>query len=46
MAYTKTTWDHDTLITTTNMNKAETQYDLAYADAVAHNHDTRYYTKT
>jgi hypothetical protein len=46
MAYTKTTWDHDTLITTTNMNNAETQYDLAYADAVAHNHDTRYYTKT
>jgi microcystin-dependent protein len=46
MAYTKTTWAHDTKISTTNMNNAETQYDLAYADAVAHNHDTRYYTKT
>ena len=46
MAYTKTTWAHDTKITTTNMNNLETQYDEAYAGAVAHNHDTRYYTKT
>ena len=46
MAYTKTTWTSTTVMTTTNMNNCETQYDLAYADAVAHNHDSRYYTKT
>lgn len=46
MAYTKTTWAHDTKITTTNMNNLETQYDEGYAGAIAHNHDDRYYTKT
>lgn len=46
MAYTKTTWAHDTKFTTTNLGNCETQYDEAYAGAVAHNHDTRYYTKT
>ena len=45
MAYTKTTWAHDTKFTTTNLNNCETQYDEAYAGAVAHTHDTRYYTK-
>jgi microcystin-dependent protein len=46
MAYTKTTWVSNTVMTTTNLNNAETQYDEAYAAAVAHNHDSRYYTKT
>lgn len=46
MAYTKTTWDVDTKVTTTNMNNLETQYDLALAAAQAHTHDTRYYTRT
>lgn len=46
MAYTKTTWTSATAVDVTNMNNAETQYDQAYADAVAHNHNTRYYTKT
>ena len=45
MTYTKTTWTQTTLVTTTNMNNAETQYDEAYAGAVAHIHDDRYYTK-
>lgn len=46
MAYTKTTWTNTTKFTTTNLNNCETQYDEAYAGAVAHNHDDRYYTKT
>jgi microcystin-dependent protein len=46
MAYTKTTWAHDTKFTTTNLNNCETQYDEGYGYAVAHNHDTRYYTRT
>lgn len=46
MAYTKTTWAHDTKFTTTNLNNLETQYDEAYAGALAHTHDTRYYTRT
>lgn len=46
MAYVKTTWAHDTKFTTTNLNNAETQYDVAYGEAVAHNHDDRYYTRT
>lgn len=46
MAYTKTTWTSSTVMDTTNLNNAETQYDEAYAGAVAHNHDNRYYTKT
>lgn len=46
MAYTKTTWEHDTKFTTTNLNNCETQYDEAYSYAVLHNHDGRYYTQT
>lgn len=46
MAYVKTTWEHDSKFTTTNMNNCETQYDVAYGEALAHNHDTRYYTRT
>lgn len=46
MTYVKTTWTSSTIVTTTNMNNLETQYDEAYAAAVAHNHDDRYYTKT
>jgi microcystin-dependent protein len=46
MAYTKTTWAHDTKFTTTNLNNCETQYDEGYGYAVAHNHDTRYYNRT
>jgi microcystin-dependent protein len=45
MAYVKTTWTSTTIVDTTKMNNLETQYDEAYAAAVAHNHDTRYYTK-
>lgn len=44
MPYTKTTWTETTLVTTTDMNNAETQYTLAYDEAVVHNHDDRYYT--
>jgi hypothetical protein len=46
MVYTKTTWTSTTVVTTTNMNNAETQYEEAYTAALSHNHDTRYYTKT
>lgn len=46
MAYVKTVWEHDTKFTTTNLNNCETQYDEGYGYAVAHNHDTRYYTRT
>jgi microcystin-dependent protein len=46
MAYTKTTWTSSTVVNTTNMNNAETQYDEAYAGALSHTHDDRYYTRT
>jgi hypothetical protein len=46
MAYTQTTWAHDTPITDTLMDHMETQYTEAYADASAHTHNDRYYTKT
>jgi microcystin-dependent protein len=42
----KTTWAHDTKITTTNMNNAETQYDDGYLYFLGHTHDTLYYTKS
>ena len=46
MAYTKTTWAHDTKFTTTNLDNCETQYDEGYTGFSAHNHDARYYSKT
>ena len=44
MAYTKTTWLHDTVMTTGLMNHAETQYTEGHAYLLSHNHNTLYYT--
>lgn len=48
MAYTKThsPWGASHLLSGYAFNHLETQWDAAKADADAHNHDTRYYTKT
>lgn len=46
MGYTKTTWSETTPLSSNNLNKAETQFDLAKADFDSHNHTSRYYTKT
>jgi hypothetical protein len=47
MAYTKThnPWSASDLLSGYAFNHLETQYALAKADADAHNHDTRYYSK-
>lgn len=48
MAYTKNSpaWTSTEALTSARMNALETQYDLAYADFVAHDHDTRYNTQS
>jgi hypothetical protein len=49
MAYTKTTWVSNTLISVANLQKIETQYTLFLADLETHiatGHPSLYYTKT
>ena len=46
MAYTPTVWAHDTAVTDTLLDHAETQYDEGYNYYAAHTHDSDYYIKT
>lgn len=46
MAYTKTTWTTSVAASASLMNHMETQWTEITAIAAAHDHNTRYYTKT
>lgn len=46
MTYTPTTWTSSTVMYASLLNNAETQYDEGYTYFLAHNHDSRYHTKT
>lgn len=46
MSYTKTAWEDTTLRSARLMDHLESQWTTIAAEADAHNHDTRYYTKT